>query len=110
MCEMRGKERSIIHCLIWVHYSCSAARRSSPPVEDDFHWSLYAHQHSDTGGTKYHIQNMASGWITGHSITADISKAFLLIGLIRIADIPTRWESHVDRTLRTSATSCKGLH
>ncbi|KMP02506.1 hypothetical protein CIRG_10329 [Coccidioides immitis RMSCC 2394] len=75
--------------------------RHDPPVQDNFHWGLYLHRHSQTGGTKYHIKQQGAGWITNHGPTAGVFKSFLLVGLFRIADIPAGWEGHVDQTIRT---------
>ncbi|KAJ5971789.1 uncharacterized protein N7479_001707 [Penicillium vulpinum] len=75
--------------------------RKHPPVQNDFHWGLYFHRHPDTGGTKYHITQQGSGWIPGHGPTAGVFKSFLLVGLMRIADVPAGYESHLDRTIRT---------
>ncbi|QVM13744.1 hypothetical protein D8B26_008351 [Coccidioides posadasii str. Silveira] len=52
--------------------------RHDPPVQDNFHWGLYLHRHSQTGGTKYHIKQQGAGWITDHGPTAGVFKSFLL--------------------------------
>ncbi|PYH75366.1 hypothetical protein BO82DRAFT_33262 [Aspergillus uvarum CBS 121591] len=75
--------------------------RDDPPAQNDFHWGLYLHRNSETGGTKYHIKQQGSGWITDHGPTAGVFKSFLLIGLFRIADVPMGWENHLDQTLKT---------
>lgn len=75
--------------------------RQYPPAPDDFHWGLYFHRHPDTGGTKYHIKQQGSGWIADHGPTAGVFKSFLLVGLIRIADVPAGWDSFLDQTIRT---------
>lgn len=75
--------------------------RNDPPVPNDFHWGLYFHRHRRTGGTKYHVKQQGSGWITDHGPTAGVFKSFLLVGLFRIADVPAGWEGHLDQTLRT---------
>lgn len=64
--------------------------RSDPPIPNDFHWALY-HASSPTTGTKYHIVNLQNGWIAGHEplSTSSILKSFLLVGLVRVANINT---------------------
>ena len=75
--------------------------RKDPPVQNDFHWGLYMHQHPDNGGMKYHVKNIGGGWITDHGITKGVFKSFLLVGLFRIANVPPGWESVVDNKIRT---------
>lgn len=75
--------------------------RNQPPVQNDFHWGLYFHRDSDTGGTKYHVRQQGSGWMPDHGPTAGVFKSFLLVGLFRIADIPAGWEGHLDQTIRS---------
>ncbi|KAJ5419454.1 uncharacterized protein N7487_003004 [Penicillium crustosum] len=75
--------------------------RNHPPVQNDFHWGLYFHRHPDTGGTKYHIKQQGSGWIPDHGPTAGVFKSFLLVGLFRIAHVPSGWEGLLDQTIRT---------
>lgn len=74
--------------------------RGFPPQQDNFHWGLYLHT-TPNSGTKYHIKNQGSGWITDHGTTHGVFKSFLLVGLFRIADISASWEDYVDRTLRS---------
>ncbi|KAJ5098320.1 hypothetical protein N7532_005321 [Penicillium argentinense] len=62
--------------------------RNDPPQPNDFHWGLYLHQNPVSGGTKYHIKTVGPGWIPDHGTTAAIMKEFLLVGLLRIADVP----------------------
>lgn len=78
--------------------------RNHPPVPNDFHWALYFHRHLNTGGTKYHIKQPGSGWITDHAPTAGVLNSFLLVGLFRIADVPSGWEGLLDQTVRTYDT------
>lgn len=73
----------------------------TPPVQNDFHWGLYFHRNPITGGTKYHIKQQGSGWISDHGPTAGVFKSFLLVGLFKIADVPTGLEGHLDQILRT---------
>lgn len=75
--------------------------RTDLPVQNDFHWALYLHGDSSSGGTKYHIKQQGSGWITDHGTTYGVFKSFLLIGLFQIATIRAGWESYVDSQLRT---------
>lgn len=75
--------------------------RGSPPEKNDFHWGLYLHQHPSNGGTKYHVKGLGAGWIADHGHTAGVFKSFLLVGLIKIANVPTGWEDYADQTIRT---------
>lgn len=75
--------------------------RGDPPEKDNFHWGLYLHHSAEKGGTKYHIKQQGSGWITDHGPTAGVFKSFLLIGLFRVATIPEGWDGYVDGQLRT---------
>ena len=79
--------------------------RADSPVKDDFHWALYLHQISNNGGSKYHIKNQGSGWITDHGMTSGIFKEFLLVGLFHIATVRDGLRSHVNLILRTYDTS-----
>ncbi|KAJ5227678.1 hypothetical protein N7489_008386 [Penicillium chrysogenum] len=78
--------------------------RNFPPAQNDFHWGLYFHRHPDTGGTKYHIKQQGSGWIADHGPTVGVFKSFLLVGLFRVAHVPTGWEGLLDQTIRTYDT------
>ncbi|KAK2809689.1 hypothetical protein FQN50_003533 [Emmonsiellopsis sp. PD_5] len=63
--------------------------RTDPPTPNDFHWALYHHLSPHTGGIKHHIRNEGSGhWIPDHSPTVNIMKELLLVGLLRIAQVP----------------------
>ena len=67
------------------------ARSDSP--DDGFHWGLYHHT-SPTSGMKYHIRNLGEGWITEHAANTSITKQFLLVGMLRIANVPeSRWNT-----------------
>lgn len=74
--------------------------RNHPPVLNDFHQGLYFHRYPDTSGTKYYITQQGSGWLPGYRPTTGIFKSFLLIGLFRIANVPTGYEGHLDQTIR----------
>ncbi|KAB8078908.1 hypothetical protein BDV29DRAFT_165522 [Aspergillus leporis] len=78
--------------------------RSDPPVRDDFHWALYLHRPREGTGTgiKYHIRNAGTpGWIAAHAPETSIMSTFLLVGLLRIADLSaTSSRSVVDRLIR----------
>lgn len=52
-----------------------------------FHWAIY-HHWSSTRGTKFHIRNIGSGWFSEHEPNSGIMKEFLLVGLMKIADVP----------------------
>ncbi|GAQ36773.1 hypothetical protein AKAW_02714 [Aspergillus niger] len=75
--------------------------RDDPPKPNDYHWALYHHINS---GIKYHITNEGNGWIPGHGPESGtgILKAFLLVGLIQIATIPstTSAQETLDRVCR----------
>jgi hypothetical protein len=76
--------------------------RSDPPVRNDFHWALYLHHGHTPSGMKYHITgSFKSGWFPEHAPNSGIMKSFLLVGLVRIADVPAGLEGYVDRTFRT---------
>lgn len=75
--------------------------RNDPPQANDFHWALYLHQHDSTGGMKYHIRNVGSGWMPDHGVTTAIFKEFLLVGLFRIADVAEKWHPHLDQISRS---------
>ncbi|KAJ5908485.1 hypothetical protein N7495_001167 [Penicillium taxi] len=74
--------------------------RADPPLPDDFHWAFYFHC-SETGGTKYHIKNLGSGWMPDHAPNTGIFKEFLLVGLFKVANIPVKMESLMDEAMRT---------
>lgn len=76
--------------------------RDDPPEPDNFHWALYIHHGAQQGGTKYHITNISQGqaWIPAHEDTHAVMKEFLLVGLFRIADVPTGQNGRVDRIIR----------
>ncbi|OJI85453.1 hypothetical protein ASPTUDRAFT_145072 [Aspergillus tubingensis CBS 134.48] len=76
--------------------------RDDPPKPNDYHWALYHHRINS--GIKYHITNEGNGWISGHGPESGtgILKAFLLVGLIQIATIPstTSAQETLDRVCR----------
>lgn len=77
--------------------------RDDPPKPNDYHWALY-HHHINSG-IKYHITNEGNGWIPGHGPESGtgILKAFLLVGLIQIATIPSTSSAQetLDRVCRS---------
>ena len=75
--------------------------RDQPPLQNDFHWGLYIHQHPKFGGNKYHIKQFGDGWITDHGTTSGVFKSFLLVGLFQIAKVPSGWEGLADDMIRT---------
>ncbi|KAL4897331.1 hypothetical protein BDV59DRAFT_198724 [Aspergillus ambiguus] len=86
--------------------------RSDPPVPDNLHWALYHHHDADIGGgTKYHITNEGGRgvWITSHGSESNILKTFLLVGLVRIADIPSTCADAMDRLIRSYDTQLNDL-
>lgn len=73
-------QENSIYILVYV--------RNDPHVPDNFHWTFYHHRNPLTGGVKYHIRNEGDGWMPGHGPIVAISKEFLLVGLMRVADVP----------------------
>ena len=82
--------------------------RTSPPQRIDFIWGFYLHGNSSRG-TRYHIKNMGSGWITEHEQVAGAIDTFSLIGFVQIATIPTGQESYVDEQIRAYDSSLNSL-
>lgn len=76
--------------------------RTDPPVPDNFHWALYFHHDATRGGTKYHITNEGgqSAWVASHGPESNILKTFLLVGLLRIVDVPPGAVDAVDQLIR----------
>ncbi|KAL5364365.1 hypothetical protein BJX96DRAFT_178882 [Aspergillus floccosus] len=77
--------------------------RTDPPVPDNFHWALYYHHDAARGGTKYHITNEwgQSAWMASHGPESNILKTFLLVGLLRIVDIPSGAANAIDQLIRS---------
>ncbi|KAK2795122.1 hypothetical protein FQN51_000540 [Onygenales sp. PD_10] len=76
--------------------------RNDPPTPNDFHWAIYHHLDSHHGGMKHHIRNEGSGWIPDHGSTVNIMKELLLVGLLRIAQVPESiGREGLERALRT---------
>ena len=71
-----------IYIVLWI--------RNFPPVANDFHWGFYYHK-TESGGTKYHMRNLGSGWIADHGNTDGVFKSLFLCVLIEIGSI------HVDK-------------
>ncbi|KAG6830630.1 hypothetical protein H0H92_015722 [Tricholoma furcatifolium] len=66
----------------------------------DYHWALYHHWTSTSGGTKYHIRNVGtSGWFSEHEPKAGIMKDFLLVGMMKITYIPPESHDALDTVL-----------
>ncbi|KAG6890664.1 hypothetical protein C0992_013336 [Termitomyces sp. T32_za158] len=67
-----------------------------------FHWAIY-HHWSSTKGTKFHIRNIVpgQGWFSEHKPNIGIMKEFLLVGLMKIADVP----ADLTEALHTSITA-----
>ncbi len=59
---------------------------------DDFHWALYLHHNSYTGGTKYHVKTQGSGWIAEHGVTKGILKENFLVGLFLLGNVANELE------------------
>ena len=75
--------------------------RDQTPKPDDFHWGLYTHNNTGKDGTKFHIKGREGHWMADHGVTKGVFKSFLLVGLIRIANIPTELESHAEGLIRS---------
>ena len=59
---------------------------------DNFHWSLYHHQSTKTGGMKYHVTGLEGRWLADHKPSGGVFKSFLLVGLFHVANIPSGME------------------
>ncbi|MCJ1420122.1 hypothetical protein MMC32_006479 [Xylographa parallela] len=59
------------------------------PIEpNSFHWGLYLHQNELSGGKKFHVDGRQGRWKTDHGTTKGALTSSMLIGLVRIADVP----------------------
>ncbi|KAI9759964.1 MAG: hypothetical protein M4579_001997 [Chaenotheca gracillima] len=74
--------------------------RDDPPQTSDFHWGFYHHL-VDLDGTKYHLRNLGSGWITDHGESRGLFKSQLLCVVIEIGSIPEDKEKLLDQIMRT---------
>ena len=82
---------------------------------DTFHWGLYLHEDADKGGWKFHIKNEGTAsWITDHAQTYGVFKSMMLIGLMRVADVPPANLTEVqtlikaeDSMVNTPGNSCR---
>ncbi|RMZ78775.1 hypothetical protein DV738_g3676, partial [Chaetothyriales sp. CBS 135597] len=74
--------------------------RNNIPNSNDFHWGFYYHR-DDKGGTKYHIKNMGSGWITDHAHTGGALKSQFLCVYVQIGSIPADKEGQLDQLVRS---------
>ncbi|EFQ97620.1 hypothetical protein MGYG_00659 [Nannizzia gypsea CBS 118893] len=75
--------------------------RSHPPTLNDFHWAFYFHRGLNDG-MKYHVRQQGnSGWMADHGATAGVMKAFLLVGLFKIGDVPLSFRESLDGIMRT---------
>ena len=74
--------------------------RHDSPETTNFHWAFYLHKGAQ-GGTKYHITNISQGqgWVPAHGDTRAVMKEFFLVGLSRIADVPTGRYGFLDRIM-----------
>ena len=61
--------------------------RNDPPQLNDFHWALYQHHNTTTGGMKYDVKNINNSWMTDHAWTGNIFKTNFLCVLIQIATL-----------------------
>ncbi|EEH03886.1 conserved hypothetical protein [Histoplasma capsulatum G186AR] len=74
--------------------------RSDPPRPNDFHWGYYFHT-IPSGGTKYHVKNLGSGWITEHGSTTGLFKSNFLCVVVQIAAVAEAKYAQVDQIMRT---------
>lgn len=74
--------------------------RSDPPIANDFHWAFYYHK-TKSGGTKYHVRNLGSGWIAGHGSAGGVFKSQFLCVLIEVGSIPADKEGTLDQTMKS---------
>ncbi|MCJ1284171.1 hypothetical protein MMC26_003502 [Xylographa opegraphella] len=70
------------------------------PIEpNSFHWGLYLHQNELSGGKKFHVDGRQISrkfhvdgrqgrWKIDHGTTREALTSSMLIGLVRIADVP----------------------
>ncbi|KAK2761589.1 hypothetical protein FQN54_001417 [Arachnomyces sp. PD_36] len=72
--------------------------RSDPPRENDFHWGYYFHTHP-TGGSKYHVRNLGSGWMPDHGPTGGVFKSNFLCVLVQIAVVPDARKAQLDQIM-----------
>lgn len=52
-------------------------------------------------GTKYHIKNLSSGWITGHGNTGGVMKSIFLCVLIQIGTIDPVRAAQLESIMRS---------
>lgn len=64
--------------------------RSDPFTLHDFHLGDGFHQSTATGGSKYHIQSIATGWVTDQGPRRGVFKTKFLCVLVQIATVPPR--------------------
>jgi len=75
----------------------------------DYHWALY-HQWSPNRGTKYHIRDLGDGWIEGHEDISNISKDFLLIGPLTVANgVPAELKEPIKHCLTAVPYNGEGV-
>lgn len=69
---------------LWIVLFCRGE-----PMHNNYHWAFYLHGNADSGGVKLHATSIgsAAGWIADTYSTTAITKEFLLVGLVRIADV-----------------------
>lgn len=93
--------------------------RGDPPFQPDyFHWALYIHREQDqkqqqqnassnsnSNGTLHHAVCPQETWFTKHEPLHNILNAEGFVSALRIADIPSGLEDHVDRTLKSYDSS-----
>ena len=55
---------------------------------NDYHWALYHHL-QPIRGKKWHIRNISDHWMSDYQSTSSATKEFLLMGFVRIAQVPS---------------------
>ncbi|KAM5442921.1 hypothetical protein MferCBS31731_001793 [Microsporum ferrugineum] len=81
-----------LYIVLWI--------RSDPPTPNNFHWGYYFHT-SKTRGYKYHMKNLAGGWIADHGETGGVFKSNFLCVLIQIASVPPEKKTLLDQVMKS---------
>lgn len=82
--------------------------RGDPPSANDFHWGFYYHRNI-SGGTKYHVTNLNSGWIADHGATGGVFKSNFLCVVIQVASVPANKEQQLDQVMRRYDGNLNGI-
>lgn len=94
--------------------------------QNAWHWGLYHHRDSTAmhhplrgnytvhRGMKYHIRNLAHGWIADHQQTSGLMGSMSLIGVMRIGMVPFGSNAHaaldqIARSVDTTLNTLQGV-